>query len=263
MTQEVTKTRRVRFADSVGRELVTIFLIDLICSLQTFKKQPIEGAPQAHCQRQSSELARQRPRPAAASQQQQKQQQQHENKQHENYNHQKQKQQHKQNHVHLQHQQLGPSSTLSISTSNQNHFHPSLAQPNSNRPQQFVCDFTQPVTLLSFKERIRLNKVHLETCQLLLGERALSVSSTIRVANVAYEKVVTLRYTSDEWRTFTDCSATYKPGSCDGWSDKFVATFSAPIGQLGRIKFAINFRTPSGLFWDNNGGLNYTIKRLS
>lgn len=137
----------------------------------------------------------------------------------------------------------------------------------------FICEFTQPISLISFKERVRLNKVHLETCNTNSNQNSVTVTCTIRVLNLAYYKSVIVRYTTDSWHTFTDCAASYKPGSCDGWSDKFISTFNVTnqvkhfqTGQ--RVQFAVRYATgktdlpeDQQVYWDNNAGLNYSIKR--
>lgn len=122
---------------------------------------------------------------------------------------------------------------------------------------------------MSFKERVKLTKVQLETCSVNSRAGNISVSCTIRVLNQSYDKSVILRYTTDEWHTHTDTLASYRPGSHDGWSDRFTSTFSVTnqvkhfkIGQ--RIIFAVRYISGGGeVYWDNNGGLNYSIEKTS
>lgn len=149
-------------------------------------------------------------------------------------------------------------------TNNYNNSSNSTTAKNFN----YICEFTQPISMISFKERVRINKVHLETCQVNSAAGHVSVSCTIRVLNQSYEKSVIVRYTTDEWHTCTDSLASYKPGSCDGWSDKFTSTFSVTnqvksfqSGQ--RIIFAVRYMCGGdNVYWDNNGGLNYSIKKV-
>lgn len=316
--------RRVRFADSMGMELVSIFLFDLIsnyyfASIHHDKKLPPpppssssptsqishplvstrtstqttpsisnttssihSSATRVDQSKASSYNTNNKVQvacqPDASNQsfhqisQQQQQQQQHYQKQlsqvsqqhyhlayqqhyfHHHHPHQPQQQQHQQQQqsqqLHQQHQQA-------------HHHHKPL------HPPQFICQFTQPISLISFKERVKLNKVHLETCTIQSGAGNLSVSCTIRVLNQSYDKSVIVRYTTDEWHSFTDSLASYRPGSCDGWSDKFTSTFSVgnqvKESQTGqRIMFAIKYTYDGNkVCWDNNGGLNYTIKKVS
>lgn len=140
---------------------------------------------------------------------------------------------------------------------------------NINPSPTYNCQFIQPISLISFNERVKLSKVQLETCSVNSRAGNISVSCTIRVLNQSYDKSVILRYTTDEWHTSTDTLASYRPGSCDGWSDKFTSTFSVTNqvkhfknGQ--RIIFAIRYVCGGGeVFWDNNGGLNYSIEKTS
>lgn len=334
MTHVATKTstRRVRFADSVGRELVTIFLVDLISNFYSFHKsfhnRAIEASKKQHSETREENFIRAL---EASRNQSSLQKQQYKNHHHHHHHHPHQYQQ-------------------------QNQQQPPLEPKEYN----FICDFTQPISLISFKERVRLNKVHLETCQItnyssrLLSSSSsplvttiqannylqnqsnnnnnnnineiinnnhvhqnqqqvncasynntnsqqpqnhsittsskssqhqplISVTCTIRVLNLSYEKLVTLRYTTDDWHTFTDCLAHFKPGCSDAQTDKFTATFSifpsALSGQtsgnpmmmssqsngtgqpIQRIKFAIKYVSQQEIYWDNNGGLNYLITR--
>lgn len=151
---------------------------------------------------------------------------------------------------------------------NINHHNNNNNQTLSHYNDSYICEFTQPISLVSFKERVKLNKVHLETCSVSSRAGNISVSCTIRVLNLSYDKSVIVRYTTDEWHTFTDSLASYKPGSNDGWSDKFTSTFSVTnqvksfqTGQ--RIIFAIRYVYDGDkVHWDNNGGLNYTVKKV-
>lgn len=284
MTHEATKTstRRVRFADSVGRELVTIFLVDLISNFYSYS---IQSNKNPFHQRAIEAAKKSLALPSPPS----------------NISHsansdspQTQAQQQATTH-HSFSFRYSPLKSTQLSTTATNTLEKKKEeqQQQQKRRENFICDFTQPISLISFKERVRLNKVHLETCQInnfsssttikanfqqqaitssaqTSNQPLISISCTIRVLNLSYEKSVTLRYSTDDWHTSTDCLATYKPGSCDGWSDKFIATFTIqPSGgaslhahrQLQRIKFAIKFVSQQEVFWDNNGGLNYIIKR--
>lgn len=140
---------------------------------------------------------------------------------------------------------------------------PAAAAP---RQLQFSVEFTQPVSLVSFKERVRLNKVHLETCHVNSIAGHVSVSCTIRVLNLAFDKSIIVRYTTDDWHTFTDSLASYVPGSNDGASDKFTSTFSLTnrVSQLQvgqRIIFAVRYTVGRHqVYWDNNAGRNYSVR---
>lgn len=271
--------RRVRFADSVGLELASIFLFDLI-NLATIHRKVIRH----------SKSITQKP-----------------HNYHE-YNSQQQNNNLANNNHHHHHSSIISSST-SLPYSQQQHHHqhqkpftpiglpqtcyssngitsnttvttspPSQTSSSSSSsspagphaaPALFNCEFIQPISLLSFKERVKLNRVHLETCQINSTAGHVSVTCSIRVLNCSYDKSVIVRYTTDDWRTHTDSLASYIPGSCDGWSDKFTSSFtltnqvrSFQRGQ--RIIFAIRYVYDGArAHWDNNGGLNYAIKKVS
>lgn len=262
--------RRVRFADSMGMELVSIFLIDLISNYyfaSFHHRKSLQAAPTIIKH---------------------------------NNNYQQQQQQHQQQQLQQQQQQKQQQSVTtkdlisdyylasyqSTNKPKSPQAAPTATNTTTRQPSQtdtnnrndnfnYNCEFTQPISLISFKERVRINKVHLETCQVNSSADRVTVSCTIRVLNLSFEKSVLVRYTTDGWHTHTDAVATYKPGSCDGWSDKFIATFvcltnqtqKASTFKMGqRIIFAIKYENGGGpnanVYWDNNGGLNYSIKNV-
>lgn len=129
-----------------------------------------------------------------------------------------------------------------------------------------VPEFIQPISLSSFNARVRENKVCLENCNISNGAGNLSVTIVVRVLNISFEKQVVVRYTTNGWISCSEALASYVPNSCDGWSDKFTATFSltsiTPGGSLKpnqRVLFAIRFTAGSDEFWDNNSGQNYSL----
>eukprot|EP00049_Salpingoeca_infusionum_P017110 m.351779 g.351779 ORF g.351779 m.351779 type:complete len:314 (-) comp16349_c0_seq1:575-1516(-) len=98
--------------------------------------------------------------------------------------------------------------------------------------------------------------VCLEACTL----RVPHVFMTVRVLNQTFEKNVCVRFTTDNWSSFTDVPATYLPGSDMSGTTKFLATLSVPAFALvKRLEFAVCFRAKDVEFWDNNNGANYCI----
>ncbi|EGD77191.1 hypothetical protein PTSG_08284 [Salpingoeca rosetta] len=82
----------------------------------------------------------------------------------------------------------------------------------------------------------------------------------VRVLNLAFEKSVIIRYTTDGWRSHHDVHADYLPGSSDPSSDRFYANLSFPTAPgSGCIEFAIRYLTDGKEFWDNNDGHNYKV----
>lgn len=115
------------------------------------------------------------------------------------------------------------------------------------------------------RERLSRSGVALERAQAV----DTSVQGTVRVKNLAYEKLVTVRYTLDEWRSFVDVEGNYVEGSHDGDSDCFsfsifVSTAEEEVFVPGnKLHFAVRYtygRDNDGTGWDNNDGSNYTFE---
>ena len=120
--------------------------------------------------------------------------------------------------------------------------------------------FPQPIALDNFTERLNFLSVSLEN--VLVSN--CTIMGTIKVKNIAYEKVVFVRHTLDDWKSFKDSKGSYVPDSCDGIYDRFSFGISVPstIKDGDKVEFAICYRTvaPSYEFWDNNNGKNYIIE---
>lgn len=77
------------------------------------------------------------------------------------------------------------------------------------------------------------------------------MDSTVRVLNLAYQKQVTLRVTSDGWQTFRDLDATWQTGN------DFAVTVPS-LGMVpGQVEYAVRYRVAGAELWDNNNGQNY------
>jgi len=122
--------------------------------------------------------------------------------------------------------------------------------------------FSQPGAAIDFLNEVLATHVKVENC--VVDKDRLIVNGTVRVANVAFEKHVAIRYTFDNWVTCSEVSATYVPGSNDGCTDRFAFTlflqshFCAIAGS--RFEFAVRYDTPGQSRWDNNHGRNYVIE---
>lgn len=134
-----------------------------------------------------------------------------------------------------------------------------LLTPSNNWPV-LVPEFVQPFTQFNFLERVRQQKVCLESCVVSSIGNNLSIDCIIRVQNIAFEKVIMVRYTSNNWLTWLDSLASFIPNSSDGQTDKFSVKFyikSLCKGQ--RVKFAIKYLANSTEYWDNNLGIDYCL----
>ena len=113
-------------------------------------------------------------------------------------------------------------------------------------------NFAQPGTEPDFFDRISSQKVCLES---LRSERR-SVHGIVRLANIAYEKSVNVRWTMDRWQNYHESRASYVPCSSDGKTDSF--TFELPMNGED-IEFAIRYECNGQEYWDNNRGHNYVV----
>uniref|UniRef100_A0A3Q3WLY5 Protein phosphatase 1 regulatory subunit n=1 Tax=Mola mola TaxID=94237 RepID=A0A3Q3WLY5_MOLML len=138
-------------------------------------------------------------------------------------------------------------------------------EPYRNKPSRarsLVLDFKQPsADYLDFRNRLIQNSVCLENCS--LQER--SLSGTIKVRNIGFEKSVQLRATFDSWASFTDIDCTYMNNvySCQD-TDTFAFILEMPtcISPHNRVEFCICFKVQDQTFWDNNDGKNYALKHV-
>ncbi|XP_072413119.1 uncharacterized protein [Chiloscyllium punctatum] len=123
--------------------------------------------------------------------------------------------------------------------------------------QSFKKEFTNPKDDVNFDERVRRQKVCLETVM----ESDLVISGTILVLNLAYHKEVTVRYTCTDWNLFTDVPAFFE-NSIEDKKDRFAFTLNLSFHVLkpgSSVQFAIKY-TANGIdFWDNNDSNNYTL----
>lgn len=123
-----------------------------------------------------------------------------------------------------------------------------------------VPEFVQPFTQYNFLERVRSQKVCLESCVVSSIGNNLSIDCIIRVLNVSFEKMIMVRHTANNWGTWLDALASYIPNSSDGQTDKFSVKFylkSLTKGQ--RVKFAIIYLVNAEEYWDNNLGIDYCL----
>lgn len=118
--------------------------------------------------------------------------------------------------------------------------------------------FSQPGSRPDFIQRVLRNKVALENC--LVDDKSMTVTGTVRVANVSYHKQVTIRTTLNSWLTFEDVPATYVAGSHDTLTDRFSFTITVPyyFNVGNRLEFCVKY-VSDGEWWDSNYGSNYAI----
>ena len=124
--------------------------------------------------------------------------------------------------------------------------------------------FVQPNGTPTMLNRLRDNKICLETAYPCDAQSI--VKGVVRVVNLDFHKKVSVRYTFDNWLTFSDADATYLSGTCDGFSDKFsfVVDTSQLIGNPGkRLQLCLHFQCLGNDYWDNNNGANYVFQYIA
>lgn len=125
--------------------------------------------------------------------------------------------------------------------------------------------FSQPASdYLAFRQKLECNCVSLEN--VMVKETDQTVTGTVKVKNLAFDKEVTVRVTTDGWSTSKDFSCTYVPSGSEGTSvydlyDTFSFVFPVPIEAAPKssMEFCVQFRCADKEYWDNNGGLNYKL----
>lgn len=135
--------------------------------------------------------------------------------------------------------------------------------------------FAQPAAqYLAFRQRLDSKFVSLENITLTnRSENAnnLFIYGKAKVKNIAFEKRVKLRVTTDRWKSYKDYPAVYNAqagtsSSGNSLYDQFMFNFSVDISQMPEpreVQFAVCFQVghngESGEYWDNNDGCNYVI----
>lgn len=137
-------------------------------------------------------------------------------------------------------------------------------EEEEKRASTWIMTFKQPASdYIRFHETLEHSNVALEN--VVLKNEVSRMLGTVKVKNLAFEKKVVIRLTSDNWKTFTDYVANFQPSSSKT-TDTF--SFDFPIMPSGddpnaRIEFCICFQAGSSNavqeFWDSNGGKNYCL----
>ncbi|XP_066095840.1 protein phosphatase 1 regulatory subunit 3C [Saccopteryx bilineata] len=125
--------------------------------------------------------------------------------------------------------------------------------------KNLILDFPQPsIDYLSFRSHFYKNSVCLENCS--LQER--TVTGTVKVKNVSFEKKVQIRITFDTWKNYTNVDCVYMKnvyGGSDSDTFSFVIDLPSGIPTEEKIEFCISYHANGQVFWDNNEGQNYRI----
>ncbi|KAJ1344013.1 hypothetical protein BSLG_001153 [Batrachochytrium salamandrivorans] len=98
------------------------------------------------------------------------------------------------------------------------------------------------------------------------------VRIVVLTRNLAYEKHVSVRCTTDGWKTFHDISAKFQStvtptmGEYKGvdrfWAIINLTTEFGTSATTGSIEFAICYKSLGVEYWDNNGSCNYKLRLM-
>ena len=86
-----------------------------------------------------------------------------------------------------------------------------------------------------------------------------SIHGMVKVRNIAFDKLVTVRYTTDGWKTNSDITAEHC--SSGGRSDTFSFIINLPtnLSHKNTIQFCIRYQCQGQEYWDNNNRNNYSV----
>ena len=123
-----------------------------------------------------------------------------------------------------------------------------------------VLNFSQPASnYLAFRERLETCLVSLENVIL----RDYTIVGTVKVKNIAFEKLVTVRHTFDSWNTSGDVETTYvdKNEREGAPYDTFSFELHVPptMDVRKHVQFCVAYDVNGRCYWDNNNGLNYEV----
>lgn len=146
----------------------------------------------------------------------------------------------------------------------------------TNTPDTFICDnlvftwrclFEQPGILPDFYARLNATKVLLES----IYSTNMRLNGIVRVLNLSFVKRIFIRYTLNNWQSFEDliCEHLTSTGSeQDKLTDRFVFSVCLDKSQVIscidhmkqlKLEFAVCFQVGDDQtsYWDNNCGQNY------
>lgn len=134
--------------------------------------------------------------------------------------------------------------------------------PHDNPVLQWNILFKQPASeYVRFREMLAKDRVSLEN--VVVKPDPLKIVGTIKVANIAFEKKVFVRYTTNNWQSYMDRQATYQPSSSRMYDTfTFEVELPKPTDKAKRLEFCICYIANGSEHWDSNGGQNYKMERV-
>jgi len=102
-----------------------------------------------------------------------------------------------------------------------------------------------------------------ESYKVVLGNATLTTPTLhvdVGVQNIAYDKVVGILFTMDNWATVQTAYGTYRSTMKSGLE---VWEVLATVGSATEVKFTIFYRVAENEYWDNNFWRNYRVTSSS
>ncbi|VDO44938.1 unnamed protein product [Haemonchus placei] len=130
--------------------------------------------------------------------------------------------------------------------------------PHSDPVPTWNLLFKQPASeYVRFRET--LDRVSLEN--VVVKPDSSKIVGTIKVSNIAFEKKVFVRYTTNNWQSYMDRQATYQPSTSKVY-DTFTFEVELPkaTDKAKRLEFCICYIANGCEHWDSNGGENYKLE---
>ncbi|CAJ0897375.1 1067_t:CDS:2 [Entrophospora sp. SA101] len=117
-----------------------------------------------------------------------------------------------------------------------------------------------PITTLHSSKPVYVDSIF-------LSRNKNKLQGRIMVQNIAFHKLVEVRYTFDFWQTVSEVKATYAEGVAEKDKDSFdVFIFSIELFDNSRnpidgktMYFAVHYNVSNRDYWDNNSGSNYRV----
>ena len=129
------------------------------------------------------------------------------------------------------------------------------AKSNRDYSLHLPNDFQCPTNLL---QRVYEQQVALED----MFTRDMTLYGTIRVNNCSFDKRVFVRFTFDQWKSWSTIETCYSTHYSDNNTDVFQFKLTIPKEKFSSSKnlsFVICYHVNRHEFWDNNYTRNYTL----
>ena len=79
---------------------------------------------------------------------------------------------------------------------------------------------------------------------------------TVTLQNYAYNKNVFIRYTNDNWNTYTDAPMSYNKTNADG-TENWTGEVSVTASDYSDFEYCVCYQVNGNEYWANNFGENY------